>query len=82
MVTHKEISESRGEGEVHGYTIHLFVESNIEQEVSFFGCKLKKPFLFFFAKFQSWVTLSNILEGEVNSGASERAWSSIPKKIW
>ena len=44
MVTRKEISENRGEGGAHGYTIHLFVESNIEQEVSFFGCKLKKAF--------------------------------------
>ena len=44
MVTHKEFSENRGEGGAHCYKIYLVVESTIEQEVSFFGSKLKKPF--------------------------------------
>ena len=44
MVTHKEIGENRGEGGAHGYATHVVVESIIEQQVSFFGRKLKKPF--------------------------------------
>ena len=44
MVTHKVIGENRGERGAQGFTISLIVERNLEQEVIFFGSKLKKPF--------------------------------------
>ena len=44
MVTHKVIGENRGERGAQGFTILLIVERNLEQEVIFFGSKLKKPF--------------------------------------
>ena len=44
IVTHKVIGENRGERGAQGFTIPLIVERNLEQEVIFFGSKLKKPF--------------------------------------